>query len=97
MATQKTIVWTPFQRKSVIDFLKFYTSKLEESKDDPDSDYGLEGIQSGILHLADKVLPSGVSYTVNQGPNASIHDDVRIIFTDEELKKFEDARSEEPA
>lgn len=97
MANQKTIVWTPFQRNSVIDFLKLYTSKLEESKDDPNSDYGLADIQSGILHLADKVLPSGVAYTVNQGPNAPIHDDVRIILTDEDLQEFEDAHSKEAA
>jgi hypothetical protein len=95
MADQNPIIWTPFQRQSVIDFLKQYTSKLEAEKDDPSQDFGLSGIQGGVLHVADKVLPSGVVYVVNQGPNSSIRDNVKVIFTDEEQSKFEEARSGE--
>lgn len=95
MSDQSSIIWTPSQRQAVIHFLKQYTSELESAKDDPERDYGLRGIQAGILHLADKVLPSKTTYVVNQGPKSSIRDGVQIILTDEEFRKLEKARSGE--
>lgn len=90
-----TIVWTPFQRQSVIDFLKQYTAQLEEVKGDPEKAYGLPGIQKGVLHLADMVLPSGVSYKASSGPNGSIYDGVHVVVSDEGLNEIERKRSGE--
>lgn len=95
MSDQNPIIWTPFRRQSVIDFLKLYTKQLEGAKDDPENGHGLPGIQSGVLHLADQVLPSGIKYVVNRGPEGSILDGVQVIYTDADAQKFENARSGE--
>lgn len=93
MSSKNPIVWTPDQRQAVIDFLKLYTTELEEAKDNSEKGYGLEGIQRGVLHLADKVLPSGVTYTVNQGLSNYRQDEVQVLLTDAAYQKFEESRS----
>lgn len=89
------IIWTPFQRQSVLHFLRLYTDELEKAKDNPDKGFGLEGIQKGILHLADKVFPTGQKYVVNQGIQGPALGSVRVIYSDNDLKEFEKSRSGE--
>lgn len=95
MSDKSVIIWTPQQRKDVVKFMRLYADQLEKEMDDADRDYGLRQVQSGVLHVVDMLLPSGLELVVNQGPKQAIRDGVKVLLTDDELQAYEDARQGE--
>jgi hypothetical protein len=93
--TQKVVIWTPQQRQDVLGFLKQYTDKLASEIEDPASNYGLNGIQSGASHIMDMIFPTGLKYEVNRGPDRNPLDDTRVIFDSEEHEQYECERQGE--
>lgn len=83
------VFWTPQQRKGVIEFLRLYADHLEAEMEDPSKGFGLPGIQQGALHLCDKVLPSGLRYTVNSGPDRNFSEGLTVLLTSEEINEYE--------
>ena len=94
MAEQKVIIWTKSHRESVVKFMRLYLEHMEADINNEDRQYGLEDVQSGILHIADKIFPSGAEYVVKSGLHPA-EGDMRIITDDDEYNAYEQERSGE--
>jgi len=91
----KTIIWTPQQRQSVVDFLRQYADKVEADMNNPQEHFGLRWAQQAAWFTADHVFPSGTKYEVNRGPETDPMADTTVLLTDEEHAKFEKERAGE--
>src|ERR1700748_2217544 len=92
MTTDSVIIWTPEQRRKVMQFLRLYADQLERQMDDAEAQFGLPQAQNGALHLVDMLIPSGAAYVASRGPKQSILEGVTVLLTSEEAQAYEDVR-----